>query len=64
MDLVNEAADFMGTNGCYLYKGREQKRREQDDLAGQMLVLAPHEGVIPSDVWLRCRRKTMNTHGF
>ena len=25
-----------------------------------MLVLAPHEGIVPSDIWLACRRKLMN----
>lgn len=26
----------------------------------QMLVLAPHEGIVPSDIWLTCRKKLMN----
>ena len=25
-----------------------------------MLVLAPHEGIVPSDIWLTCRKKLMN----
>ena len=25
-----------------------------------MLVLAPHEGIGPSDTWLTCRKKLMN----
>lgn len=25
-----------------------------------MLVLAPHEGIVPSDTWLTCRKKLMN----
>ncbi|MDR2088652.1 MAG: zinc ribbon domain-containing protein [Clostridiales Family XIII bacterium] len=29
-----------------------------------MSVLAPHEGIIPSDVWLKCRKKTMTNGGF
>jgi hypothetical protein len=64
VDIVSDPADFAGINGCYLYKGREQSKREQDDLVGQMLVLAPHEGVISSDVWLKCRKKTLGNHGF
>jgi len=55
--IVNDAADFTGMNACYLYKGREQDKRRPDSIAGHMLVLAPHEGVVPSDVWLACRRK-------
>jgi DNA invertase Pin-like site-specific DNA recombinase len=62
VDIVSGAADFMGTNGCYLYKGREHECRNWDNLAGKMLVLAPHEGVISSDVWLKCRKKMMNNH--
>ena len=30
------------------------------DLKDQMLVLAPHEGIVPSDIWLTCRKKLMN----
>jgi DNA invertase Pin-like site-specific DNA recombinase len=62
--IANDPADFMGTNGCYLYKGREQENKGQDDMAGQILVLAPHPGEIESDTWLKCRRKTMNNRGF
>ena len=25
-----------------------------------MLVLAPHEGIVPADIWLACRKKLMN----
>ncbi len=25
-----------------------------------MLVLAHHEGIVPAEVWLACRRKTLN----
>ena len=30
------------------------------NLKDQMLVLAPHEGIVPSDTWLTCRKKLMN----
>lgn len=58
--LVNDAADFTGTNGCYLYQGRDVKACKKNDLKDQMLVLAPHEGIVPSDTWLACRKKLMN----
>jgi DNA invertase Pin-like site-specific DNA recombinase len=64
VNIVNDAADFTGTNGCYLYSGRGQGRKGQDDLAGKMLVLAPHEGVIDSHVWLTCRKKALNNKTF
>jgi DNA repair exonuclease SbcCD ATPase subunit len=62
--IVNDPADFMGTNGCYLYKGREQESKGQDDLTGQILVLAPHPGEVESDTWLKCRRKTLNNKSY
>ena len=58
--IVNDAADFTGLNGCYLYQGRDVKASKKNDLKDQMLVLAPHEGIIPSDIWLACRKKLMN----
>ncbi len=58
--LVNDAADFTGMNGCYLYQGRDVKPDKAQSLKDQMLVLAPHEGIVPSDIWLTCRKKLMN----
>lgn len=60
-NIVNEAADFIGTNGAFLYKGNgDETTRKQYDLVGRDLVLAPHEGIIDSSVWLRCRFKLLN----
>jgi len=58
--IVNDAADFTGMNGCYLYQGRDVKPSKKNDLKDQMLVLAPHEGIVPSETWLACRKKLMN----
>jgi DNA-directed RNA polymerase subunit RPC12/RpoP len=58
--ITNEAGDFSGTNGCYLYRGRDNNPEGIDDINGQLLVLAPHEGLVSSDLWLTCRRKLMN----
>ena len=63
-DVVNNAGDFTGQNGCYLYQGRDVTEAKHSNLKGQILVLAPHEGIVPSDVWLRCRRKMMNNKTF
>ena len=57
--IVNEVHDFAGTNGCYLYNGHNAKDKRLT-LEGQTLVIAPHEGLIPSDIWLKARRKCMN----
>ena len=59
--IVNDAADFTGTNGCYLLsRAGNVKPSKKNDLKDQMLVLAPHEGIVPSDMWLTCRKKLMN----
>ena len=57
--IVNDASDFTGMNGCYLYQGRDVKETKYQHLKDQMLVLAPHEGIVPADVWLACRKKLM-----
>lgn len=54
--IHNDPKDFIGTNGCYLYSGND-KSNSYDRLEGHHLVLAPHEGIVPSDIWLRCRKK-------
>ena len=50
--------DFVGVFGCYLYADRDAGRK-QTTLAGQHIVLAPHEGLVSSGLWLRARRKCM-----
>ena len=53
--ILNPAADFIGYNGCYLYKGAGGEGRSPSDLSGREVVLAPHEGLVSSRNWLRCR---------
>ena len=62
--VVNEATDFAGTNGCYLYQGRDVQERKNKHLKDQILVLAPSEGLVSSDTWLRCRKKLMANKAF
>lgn len=56
--IYNPPEDFIGTNGCYFYKG-EDTGRKYTDLKGQKLVLAPHNGIVDSDTWLKCRIKCL-----
>jgi DNA invertase Pin-like site-specific DNA recombinase len=58
--VVNGPEDFAGTNGCYFFreKGTPAKNR-YNEIQGRILVLAPHEGIVPADLWLKCRRKLM-----
>lgn len=57
--IVNEAADFTGLNGCYFYRGRGMKGDTKHNLQGHTLVMAPSDGLIPSDLWLKCRKKIL-----
>lgn len=55
--IANEPGDFIGTNGCYYYKGPSSAGRKQTNPEGNHLVLAPHEGIVSSEIWLKCRAK-------
>ena len=57
-EIVNSPADFIGVNGAYLYSGTSEKRKTVS-LAGHILVLAPHEGIVDADIWLKCRAKCL-----
>lgn len=35
------------------------QERKNKNLRGQILVLAPSEGIVPADTWLRCRKKLL-----
>jgi len=59
-DIVNGVEDFIGTNGCYLYLGEDADANKFMELKGQRIVLGPHEGLIDSDTWLKCRKKLTN----
>ncbi len=56
--IHNPPNDFIGTNGCYLYSEKEAKRKTIS-LEGHHLVLAPHEGIIDPDIWLKVRTKCL-----
>lgn len=58
-NIVNDPIDFIGTNGCYLYNTGSTKSKRLS-LDGQTLVIAPHEGIIPADIWMRARQKCLN----
>lgn len=58
-ELHNSPQDFIGTNGCYLYSDKEGGRKGTH-LEHHHIVLAPHEGLVSSDVWLRSRQKCLN----
>lgn len=57
-EIVNPPEDFIGVNGAYLYSGNAEERKTVS-LSGHVLVLAPHEGIVDADTWLKCRTKCM-----
>ncbi len=59
VDIVNPPTDFIGVNGCYNYKAQNAERKKSTVLEGSHIVLAPHKGIIDSDLWLKCREKCM-----
>lgn len=58
--IQNPFSDFTGSNACYLYKGTVSADSKQWDLSEKELVLAPHQGFIPSKTWLACRTRCLN----
>jgi hypothetical protein len=60
-NIYNEPEDFQGINGLYMFKG-DNPNRKTWDLSGREIVIAPHEGLIDSDLWLKCRKKAMGNH--
>ena len=64
VNIINPAADFIGSYACYLYKGVSPLPRRRNELTGRDLVLAPHEGLVSSCDWLACRRRCKNNQGF
>jgi hypothetical protein len=59
-EVVDDVSQFTGTNGAYLYTGSKSVKRKATCLDGRVLVIAPHEGYIESETWIRCRRKCLN----
>ena len=58
-NIANIPEDFIGTNGAYLYSG-DTKKRKTVSLEGHTLVIAPHEGLVDSSTWIKCRSKCLN----
>lgn len=55
--FLNSPLDYVGRNACYLLRGSAPSSQKASDLHGREVVLAPHEGIVSADVWLRCRSR-------
>jgi len=58
-NIINDVSEFNG-RACYLYQGTISTTRKQNDLTDKEIVIAPHEGFISSDEWLKCRIRCLN----
>lgn len=58
-NIINDVSEFDG-RGCYLYTGTVSTTRKQNDLTDKEVVVAPHNGVVSSDEWLKCRLRSLN----
>ncbi|MBE6907657.1 MAG: recombinase family protein [Ruminococcaceae bacterium] len=56
VEIINDLSDFQGGNGCYLYRQRKNDKKCAA-FPKDTLVLAPHEGLVSSGLWLACRNK-------
>ena len=55
--FTNDVADFAFGKGCYLYGKRNSNQRKYTDVSGHTLSLAPHDGVIPAELFLKCQER-------
>lgn len=54
--VVTDCSAFTGEYGAQLY-GRTKHKRGDPDWSDMKLVLLSHQGLINSDIWLKCQRK-------
>jgi hypothetical protein len=59
-NIINPVSDFTGYNSCYLYQGSVSTTRKQLDLADKEVVLAPHQGIVSSQDWIKCRLRCLS----
>lgn len=73
--LNNKPDDFNGINGCYIYAPTIERTEEEtknkiytknkngrtySDISNAYITIAPHEGIVDSDIWLKCQCKLDN----
>jgi len=56
--IINTPQNFDGTHAALLY-GHTCHNSALSDWSDMKLVLAQHEGIIPSDIWLNCQQKSI-----
>ncbi len=54
--INNDINDFIGENGCYVYGERKLITTSKfTDLTNNFVTIAPHKGIINSELWLKCQ---------
>lgn len=56
VQMITDVMLFDGKYGAQLY-GRTKHDAKSDDWSDMKLVLLTHEGIVDSDIWLKCQRK-------
>ncbi len=56
VQIISNVEQFTGEYGAQLY-GQNKHKTTDPDHSDMKLVLLSHQGIIDSDIWLRCQRK-------
>lgn len=62
-EIVNDVSDFNGSVSCYLHKKQEAGQNDSS-FNFFRLVLAPHQGIVPSALWLKCVKKILANRSY
>ena len=54
--MISDVSMFTGEYGAQLY-GHTKHRPEDPDWSDMKLVLLTHDGIVDSDIWLKCQKK-------
>lgn len=54
--MITDVSMFKGEYGAQLY-GRSKHKPDNPDWSDMKLVLLTHQGIVDSDIWLKCQRK-------
>lgn len=58
--ISNTPEEFDGEHGCILVGKRNSNERKYTNVESHLLAIAPHNGVIDSDIFLYCQHKLKN----
>ena len=62
-EIEGDPADFTGVTGCAIFTKKDVER-SRFGMQDKVLVPSPHEGLIPSALWLKVRKKMLANHQY